>query len=223
MKPGRTSSLRSSLITSSSPHNSGLVSSPLGIADSGCSGHYIQISTPHSNRKPNSHGLTVELPDGNIIRSTHTADLIIPTLPNTACHAHIFSQLHNKSLISIGQLCDAGCTAIFSVHDVVIMYKGNKILSGYRDHSTRLWILYSPVSSSSSHSCSPTTTIFHNANYAANTMLSHLPTLAKFYHRACFRPTTSTFTKAIKSIFSHHGQASPPISSPLTFSNHPPP
>jgi hypothetical protein len=65
--------------------------------------------------------------------STHTAEPDIPALsvlPVAARKAHIFPQMGNISLLSIGQLCDNGCTAVFEHDRVRIYFKNEIILTG---------------------------------------------------------------------------------------------
>ena len=82
------------------------------------------------------------LPDGNLMKSSHTtATLLIPFLPAEACAAHIFPTLASGSLISIGQLCDHECTATFTAKTVTIKRHGTNILTGSRSPTTRLWSL----------------------------------------------------------------------------------
>ena len=69
------------------------------------------------------------LPDGSTITSSHTASLHIPFLPEEACTAHIFPTLTSGSLISIGQLCDSDCTAIFDATTVTIKRHGQTVLT----------------------------------------------------------------------------------------------
>ena len=51
------------------------------------------------------------MPDGHIIYSSHTDLLPQNTLPIAARQAHIFPDLKNKALLSIGMFCDNGCLA----------------------------------------------------------------------------------------------------------------
>ena len=85
------------------------------------------------------------LPDGQVIMSTHTATLNLPTLPIAACEAHIFSTLQG-SLLSIGILTNAGLTAIYPSDAVTIQDPaGFTVLSGTRSPSTRLWMIDLPA------------------------------------------------------------------------------
>jgi hypothetical protein len=65
------------------------------------------------NVKPATQPIAVQLPNGEHIWSSHTALLDIPALPLAARVAHIFPKLTSASLLSIGLLCDHGCTAVY--------------------------------------------------------------------------------------------------------------
>jgi hypothetical protein len=49
--------------------------------------------------------------------------LDIPSLPDSARVCHIFPQLQNKVLLSIGQFCDSRYTATFTA-DTLHIYQG---------------------------------------------------------------------------------------------------
>eukprot|EP00957_Ditylum_brightwellii_P002375 181980-Ditylum_brightwellii.AAC.1 len=51
------------------------------IADVDCTGHYFSITAPAQNIQPNEYGISVTLPDGNHIKSTHKCDLPWEQLP----------------------------------------------------------------------------------------------------------------------------------------------
>ena len=68
-----------------------------------------------------------------LLSSSHTASLQLhPSLPLMAGDAHILPELTTTSLISIGQLCDHGCTATFTAANVTVDYQGATILTGTR-------------------------------------------------------------------------------------------
>ena len=121
------------------------------------------------------------------MQSTHTALLNLPHLPHHALLAHVFPQLQHHAIISITQLCDSGCIATFTKLQVLIHHNKKLILHGHRHPHTGLWYIRSPSSTQ------------HCAFSASIT--SHKCTLASFYHRSCFSPTTSAFTKAIDAGF----------------------
>jgi hypothetical protein len=80
------------------------------------------------------------LPNGQTIKSTHTATLDIPQLSKVAKAAHVFPAMENNSLLSVGQLCDEGYSVLFSTDGVKILNDKQKIMmKGPRDHATGLW------------------------------------------------------------------------------------
>jgi hypothetical protein len=56
---------------------------------------------------------------GTIIYAKHTAELLIPALPHAARPCHTLPNLIHL-VVYIGQLCNAGCIAIFNKDVVVI-------------------------------------------------------------------------------------------------------
>jgi hypothetical protein len=59
------------------------------------------------------------------------ADLDLPSLPPAARVAHLFPALKGQSLLSVGQLCDAGCDAHFTATTVTIDHQGTTVLTGH--------------------------------------------------------------------------------------------
>ena len=103
-------------------------------ADTGTTGNFISLpdAAVLLDVKPVVNGISVALPNGQIIISTHTATLNLPTLPLSARAAHIFPSLQG-SLLSIGMLTDAGLTAIYTSDAVTIQdAMGITVLFGYR-------------------------------------------------------------------------------------------
>jgi hypothetical protein len=188
--------------TSPSPVNLG--SSPPSIpsiADTGATGHFCPIDAPLINIQPTQHSIPVSLPDGTTIHSSHIAELDLPFLPHQARVAHIFPHLSSGSLISIGQLCDAGCTATFDATTVTITYQYKVVLSGTRSPITRLWHL----NITPSHPTMPTTLPLETALGASNpTTSTSLNTfsakpaeLVTFAHAALCSPALSTLCTAL--------------------------
>ena len=65
----------------------------------------------------------------------------LPNIPHNARLVHFFPDLRSHSLISISQLCDAGCQAQFDKNLVRIVFKNEVILTGNRDPTTTLWMI----------------------------------------------------------------------------------
>ena len=116
------------------------------------------------------------------MQATHAAELGIPRLPRDARKAHIFPQLASSSLLSIGQLCDHGCSAYFDKSKLYILYNGRIIMQCTRNH-TRLWIIDAPQDTT------------HSLN-----LIVDAPTIAeriKFYNASLFSPTLSTLHRKV--------------------------
>jgi hypothetical protein len=64
--------------------------------------------------------LTVRLPNGQTMESTHTAFFDIPELSKATSAAHIFSAMENNSLLLVGQLCGEVYSVLFSISEVTI-------------------------------------------------------------------------------------------------------
>ena len=87
--------------------------------------------------------LGILMPDGHIIYYSHTALIPQDTLPIKAWHAHIFPDLKNKGILSIGMFCDNGCLAIFDDKKVhIIDRRTNKnIMHEKRDNQSSLYMV----------------------------------------------------------------------------------
>ena len=83
--------------------------------------------------------ITIQLPNGHHVTSTHEAELDLPMLLPAARHVHIVPGLHNCSLLSIGQLCDSGYEVLFTNTHMSVLSDGQCIIQGNRSASTRLW------------------------------------------------------------------------------------
>ena len=83
------------------------------------------------------------MPDVHIIYSSHTALLPQNTLPIAARQAHIFPDLKNKALLSIGMFCDNVCLALLDNKKVYIIDRqNNKIfMHGTGDKNSTLYMV----------------------------------------------------------------------------------
>jgi hypothetical protein len=179
----------------------------MAIADTGCTGHYVTTNAHYTDKKLANPGISVTLPDGSNIISSHTASIHLPNLPTIACHAHIFPLLTSGSLISIGQLCDHGCTATFTSKAVTITRNGAPIIQGTRSATTKLW----SIDISKTHQSEPTIVPTAIANAQSQNIPQHPPTSfantvsptstiadrIAFYHASMFSPALSTWCAAI--------------------------
>jgi hypothetical protein len=110
------------------------------VADTGVTLVSIMTGTPMTNIHPATHPLTINLPDGKVVKSTHVCDMLILGLP-TVLVGHVIPNLQVASLLGIRILCKAGCIVVFSDTACYVKYKGRVILTGTKDPSTDLWTL----------------------------------------------------------------------------------
>jgi hypothetical protein len=110
------------------------------IVDSGCTDHFLLVNAPCLNKVKYQNPLTVRLPNGATMDSSHTSALDIPELNAAASIAHVFPGMENHSLLSAGQLCNEGYKVSFKNASVTICDPQEfQILSGARDLDTGLW------------------------------------------------------------------------------------
>jgi hypothetical protein len=159
------------------------------IVESGCTGHFLLVNAPCLNKVKSRTPLTVRLPNGATMESSHTADLDIPELNTAASKAHVFPGMANHSLLSVGQLCDECYIVTFRKDTVTICDSGNsQILSGPRDVNTGLWCIN--LKQTNNHITEP---IANNVYELRNT-----GALVHYLHKALFSPTKSAMLQAVK-------------------------
>ena len=100
-----------------------------GIPDTMATKYYItEDQLPICNEVENTIGPYVKVANGRVMTPTKKA--ILPLLKEFTRDAKVvysFNNLKSGTLISIDQLCDDNCTAIFTKYDVKVM-KNNKVL-----------------------------------------------------------------------------------------------
>ena len=88
-------------------------------ADTVSTGHYLTANAPNHQQVVASILVPICVPNGKVIRSTHSAQLDLPSLPTSTQQTYISPYLH-RSLLSIGTLCGHGCRVIFEKDSVVV-------------------------------------------------------------------------------------------------------
>jgi hypothetical protein len=111
-------------------------SSPSILIDSGATCHFFQVAYNLLHVIPSSTLIAVTLPDGSIINSNQAGLLPILGLPISTHHVHVFLSLKSHSRLSIGQLCDHGCTIIFTKHHIAVTLLDNIVLTGTQSTTT---------------------------------------------------------------------------------------
>jgi hypothetical protein len=181
----------------------------MGIADTAATGNYVTTDCPITDKHPTSNGIDVTLPNGVNITSSHMALLRLPcTLPIGALKADIFPGLKSGSIVSIGQLCDHGCTATFTATQVQIFHQGCLLLTGHRSIDTNnLWLLQLDGILANqdqvlipARNQGPITTKTNEPTIGTANSMGANTTIADriaFYHAAAFSPVISTWCDAI--------------------------
>ena len=94
-------------------HALGLMINPShAVADTGATSLFLTKGAPCLNKRRSSSSITVTLPDGRKIVSSHICDVRIPGLP-TVLTGHIMPDMTTASLFGICILCKAGCKVVF--------------------------------------------------------------------------------------------------------------
>jgi hypothetical protein len=133
--------------------------------------------------------LTVRLPNGATIESSHTAELNIPELNASASIAHVSPGTANHSLLSVGQLYNEGYIVTFKNASVTICDPQEfQILSGARDLDTGLWRINLRKDNQQLQQS------VANKVYE----LRNTGSLVHYLHKALFSPTKSALLQAVK-------------------------
>jgi hypothetical protein len=159
------------------------------IVDSGCTGLFMLVNAPCLRKVKSQNPLTVRLPNGATMESTHTTVLDIPELNKDASIAQVFPGMANHSLLSAGQLYNEGFTVTFRI-ELVIIYnsQGIQILNCARDLDTGLW----RINLCKKHQ-QPQKEVENNVYELRNT-----GALVNYLHKSMFSPQKSALLQAVK-------------------------
>ena len=125
--------------------------------------------------------------------STHEGHLDLPGLPPNATLSHIVPEMTTHNLLSVGQLCDAGCTATVTRDNIEISHDDQVIITGTRSSDTTLWHMDVPSE------VDQQSTFPHHANAAIGNDTA--ANMVAFMHAAFFSPAISTLEKALQKGF----------------------
>jgi hypothetical protein len=138
------------------------------------------------NVQPTRVPIKIQNANGTFRYSTHTAEFAAPSLPVQARTVHIVPELANANLLSVGQLCDAGCEVTFTATTATVHHHNHIIMNGSRDPRSRLWTM------SMERVCPP-------VEQANASLLSATPAqLVAFAHASLFSPALSTLEDALR-------------------------
>jgi hypothetical protein len=120
--------------------NAMTIATHMALADTRTMSIFIMEGADVANKQVAQTPLTIHLPNGNKVMSTHICDINIPGLP-TVLMGHIVPSLGITSLMGICPICKAGCTVVFNNDKCDVMFNGKVILRGYKGPTTNLWML----------------------------------------------------------------------------------
>ena len=166
------------------------------ISDSGATSHFMIEGAAVINIQVDTSPITITLPDGATLHSTHTCNLDIPWLPATVTAAHIVPGLSHSSLISTRRFCDAGYTVTYDADKCTVSKNNRTVLVGHRDPATRLWHL--PINPQTPHPATPSPPLLPPPEQQANNVhtIPHIQNRVKYMHQAFFCPPHQTLIRA---------------------------
>jgi hypothetical protein len=172
-----------------------------GIADMGATSVFVKDRVPVSNKRLATHLLTVNLPNGHKVQSTHTCDVVVPGFSHPLVR-HIVPNLAIALLFGICLLCNAGCIVVFDKYKCNTWYEGKIILTEPQNKSTELWTLlfmaqeqHMPLTAASPVPCHPKPLNPSIASFT-HSIRTRVITV-KFAHQSLGNPHISTLLKAI--------------------------
>jgi hypothetical protein len=107
------------------------IDSQHAIADTRATSIFIMDGVDVDNKRIATNPITINLPDGRKVKSTHVCDFFIPGLPKPIL-GHIVPGLAVASLVGIRPLCKAGCKVIFDDEKCEVIYNDDVILHGFK-------------------------------------------------------------------------------------------
>ena len=171
----------------------------------GAAAHFLVEGAPVTNKKVATAPITITLPDGSQVLSSHTCNLDIPWLPDSMTEAHIVPQLAHSSLISTRKFCDAGCQVTFDENECRVYYNKELVLVGDRGTKSNLWRLpINPIAKPTSNPTlqpldlhvEPTQPITHSAFNLY--IIPHRQIQLKYMHQCFLSPAIDTILRAVQ-------------------------
>jgi hypothetical protein len=154
---------------------------------SGCTSNFLSAAAPCSDKQAVHVPLNVNMPNGTTIQSSHICNLLLTALTPQARQAYILPGLVHNSLISVGQLCDNGCSVTFTQDQVTVSNNEKCVMYGSQDPKSRSWrVNLEQKIEKNEVQCNHA----HDNNNQKD--------LINFLHAACLSPVKSTWIKAIK-------------------------
>lgn len=107
--------------------------------DCTASHHYVRPSDVNVLTNVRKYaGQSVTLPDGDKIAPSHQGELPVQGLSQEARTATVLPRLKSSTLLSLGQLCDDGCSILLTKTHLYGTKDKRVILAGTRNHTDGL-------------------------------------------------------------------------------------
>ena len=134
--------LRLSTLTSPPPLPTTTSNKYEALADTAAAHNILEDeTTPYYTGIIPATGPEIQVANGEDILPHNQATVpLVKEFSKKAQHSYIFNDIKNCSLISIGQLCDDDCLALFSKYHLQII-KSNKVIITGKIGITGLWII----------------------------------------------------------------------------------
>ena len=186
------------------------------ILDSGASIHLLVVGAPVTIKQVAVSPISVTLPGGDQVHSTHIGDLDMPQLPKSAREYHIIPDSASYSLISVVKLCEAGCEVSFTKWGigVEVRYRGQTIIKGSKCTRTGLWMVplsrppdtttSSRIEQKSTNKCNSSNEIYAGNLYKTSSQAE----LAMYHHQSLGGPQKKPYYKLLKDtlVYTQHSQ-----------------
>ena len=166
-------------------------------ANSGASKHFLkpEHASVLRNLLPVPNGPPAVLPNKKKIHPTHQGYLPLSSaLSESATSSLIYPGITNKLLVSIGQLCDDDCLAIFTKKYLHIFKNNKLLLKGYCNWLDGLWDIPLQMPLKNCHINQSNQE--HTINFIIQKDKTKLE-LALYLHGCAFSPSLTTFQKCI--------------------------
>ena len=123
--------------------------------DTGATGHYwTEKDKGILKNIKQTNGPSVQLPDSSMIPSTEQGNLpLSPHFSASATKTCVLPNLKSANLISLGQLCDDGCTIILNQDTMNVIKNNTTVLKGIRNRKDGLWDIPIPKSTITTNCC----------------------------------------------------------------------
>ena len=104
------------------------------VVDSGASNIHFAKDAPHINFNPTAPKVNVGTATGQVQQSTGTAELNLPSLPESFPTTGRAMPSFKHTLLGIGKICDADCKVVFTKEAVVVYNpQQHPSISGWRE------------------------------------------------------------------------------------------